>query len=335
MALFPKAFVASVVFAMSGIGSDASAEDALKALVTWDALEVVSDRPEVIERVDSILAGEGFTPGMRMSAADSRIGHYCTRLESVFGQGAVQCHPILQGGGTAILVVQFDEGFPARRSQEIPGCSVGAQLPSEAQDALSRWQDLVIQKLQVSGGDPMSLTEFVNNDHYLDYRDVGLHEAASALHKAVATEFDVIAVSSRACEPRVRSHAVAMLNYSGRPQDALNLAIARIADPDEEVRNESLRLTSTFSSYMTPDSRSEMVDVYCHLLRSPSFFDRNKSLAGLSAIFSENPSSVAKIDPSCLDLIRTAAVLSRSEQIGGYARDIVRTAVHSSRLSNP
>lgn len=290
--------------------------------VVWHALEVVSEAPGDFARVDEAAAKAGLTPGIRLSLNDPVLDRACETIRESFATRSVACHRILEGGGQALFVVQFEAAGPARADAQ---CRPAPALPADVVSAFERWQDILISTLQAGGGDPATLGEFVNDDDWLDYRDEGLHRAAEAIHAVLAPQVDAVIAGADSCEPEVRARAIALLNYSGVPLKALEIAGGNIAHPSEAVRNESLRLVSTFSAFMNAESRSIMMREYCELLGSSSFFDRNKSLAGINALIKTDASLAEVLDPACLQAIRTASMLSRSEQIGGYARAIVQS----------
>lgn len=295
--------------------------------VRFESVEVVSDDADVVRRVRAEAARAGLATPVEAAVDDGRLTAACDALRAGNVGAGVQCFPIIMGGGAGIFVVQF---APASSGEAGPArCSAAARLdPSLARQAAA-FGEIQLGELRRTRG---HVREFVNELGYLDTDNAVVGPAVRALHRDLGGRVPELVRAVDSCVAQERAAALMLLNYAGQPRSLVDAALARVQDPDEMVRNEAMRALGRFSDHLPPGSLQSLSLQFCAAAGSPSFFDRNKGLAGIYSLLAGAAGRRRTLLPSdCLARIERIAGLSSAPQTGGYATQILRLIEQDSR----
>ncbi|MEB0140576.1 MULTISPECIES: hypothetical protein [unclassified Undibacterium] len=258
--------------------SDRTASDvALK----WVDIEVITNQFDQINEVKKV---SGLRPGFTAALSDPLLRSACNRIRTKYKTAKINCRGISMEGASALYVVEISD---LENSDSIPDryCSEVKVLPPESVILLENWK-LTLEK-QLASPESGPISEYINDNHFLDYRHSELHEFALALYREISLHMSRIDNQVASCISEERENVINLLNFLGDPNRAIRIAETYLADEDASVRNSAFRLLASFSKYITVRSSQHLLDLACNNLRNTTFTDRNKSLVLISELLTK------------------------------------------------
>jgi hypothetical protein len=282
----------------------------------WLNIEVVTNDFNTINRIIQLT---DLKIGSEIALSDPRLKQACKNIRENFTNNSVNCRAIIQGNREAIYVVEIDKA--GRENHRLENCSEQYKLRDDLLELAQNRNALSIQKL-TSPDSPVA-GEFVNANHYLDSTDSDQHRMAIDIHEKIRGEFEAIKTATLSCDSEMRVSAIELLNLIGSPHQAIELATRSINDPEVDVRNSAIRLLGVFSGYIQETATKNVVTAVCEVLKNPTFFDRNKSLALISVLAKAKRIRYEEIPSACFSIIESSAKYNFSDQIHGFATQIL------------
>lgn len=284
----------------------------------WLDIEVVTNQ---FEKISDIKKASRLRPGFTAAMSAPVLRDACARIRNAHPDASVNCHAILMEAATALYVVEFSGAQDIQRSKQA-ACRDHRLLSHELITMLENWQSTTKELLMSPGG--AAISEYINDDRYLDYHDPELHRQALAIHVAIKQDISKAGDQAPSCMPTDRENLIYALNFLGDPEQALTIAASYLEDEDASVRNAAFRLQASFAKYVSPSSGGQLLRAACKNLRHELFTDRNKSLALIDGILSNNTVKSDIINQQCREMIQKSAEYNVSEQIGGNAKRILK-----------
>lgn len=283
----------------------------------WIGVEVVTNKVEMIPAIRSL---SKISPGDSFRMSDPRPKEACDSVRSGFPRFKVSCTAVLMENATALYVIQTTTS--PRKILKTRSCKKAFALPPDlmalAQNTTTEIEKQFKKKSNAKGN------EFINEDEILDNSSPELHEMALATSKTIRGRLDQLAIASQSCDPEMRANSIQLFNYAGNAKLTINNAAILLNDPDESVRNNALRIISSFAKFVSPSASERFVETACANLEKETFLDRNKSIMILHELIENNIIKPETIKNTCLTRIRELARYSLSDQIGSPAKAIIR-----------
>ncbi len=255
-----------------------------------------------------------------MRYSDPRLKNACAALRSFFPRSSINCTGILMAHATSLYVVEFSL-LPKSDTASSFKCQKSLTLPADFETLTASIDNASKSALLDT---TTEFHEFVNAEGYLDSTAPKVHDAIQRVHGFIKNRDAEFSVAVEDCVSRHREIAFRLLNFLGNPELAVKLASDSVNDPSVNVRNNAMRLLSSFSKYIAPETGSRVTHLACENVEKANFLDRNKGVSLIWAMLQKNVVRPDGLDIECVTRIRRFAKNSKSDQIGAFSRLIVK-----------
>ncbi|MBV6320216.1 hypothetical protein [Duganella violaceipulchra] len=281
----------------------------------WTKVEIISNDINLIHTARETIKISG---GDSINIDDPKLKNQCDAVRAALPTKRVSCTAVLEQGNTYIYVVQIFTTVVTNKSvhcfNEKKLAADLTQLAKKIDEDSSRM--LIDSESNIQG-------EFVTPKNVLSYRSEKRRTYSEGYHQHLQGRSTEIEVGGYSCKYQDRADAFRLLNYLGDPALIKRMVPLGIEDGEIIVRNNAFRLASTFSYLFDEKETIHLIDIACHNIDGENFFDLNKSLATLDSIIEINNGKKEQISHECLQRIKYLADISKTEQIGGYAKRIL------------
>lgn len=294
----------------------AEIESNVNELTTWLDVEVIAD--EIKNKQDIRLLTE-ILPGSLLSIRDPKLPEACSKVREAYPTYSVTCRSIEIENRTAYYVVELTTKHKYYSAKL--ACDSNIEMQSDLKMKNTELLNTITKRLQNT---QVPLVNFVNKYNFLDYEDHILHDQAVGLNSILSKRYQELISALDSCDPEVRASTIQLLNFAGRPYESIDAIKKFMLDDNLSVRNNAIRFLSTFYAFVTQKDIKSLVLNSCNVMKNQYFFDQNKSLSLLFQFVESRALKKKDIPELCLDRIKYLAKESRTPQIGGYAKTILR-----------
>lgn len=286
-------------------------------VLRWTGVEVVTND---FLSVDKIRELTKISPGMNAAMSDPVLPRACQSVRERYPLQKINCQAISMEGGTALYVVEVQPKNDDRYTQTI-SCNKNNVLSKRLKALNAQTFELLENYLKAPNS--IAVKDIINKHNALDSDEPNLSAQFNKNFKELQGHIDSLKKGATSCDSEDRATALQLFNYSGQPALATKIAITLMLDPSSHVRNNATRLLSVFAKFISPKKQMQLINNSCKLINNPSFTDQNKGLALIAALSKEDNWNKAYFPNDCLSTIKEIRRISISEQLGGYAKEIL------------
>lgn len=285
---------------------------------TWVGVEVVTNDIEQVEKIRGLAQ---LPLGFRATLSDPVLPKACENVRNAYPNSKFSCTVVSSDGAESLYVIEMDKitnvGLHLARA-----CQRNVYIDRRVVTELANLDKTSLRHFTLKNA--AVNIEFINDEQYLDSKDPGVSVIKKRLHHSLIGKEDMLKQAVRACDTKTRTIAMRLLNFIGKPHLATTLAAESMLDEDEGMRNNAVRLLSSFHKFISPEDQRAVQDSACTLLENPSFTDRNKGLMLLGNFYRLGIGKTWNLSEMCLSRIRQVQKYSISNQLGNSAGNILK-----------